>query len=48
MGCAGNILTLRDELTGELVRVTADTVVSASGAWLDRSSAGVLGGAARA
>lgn len=43
MGCAGNILTLRDEITGELVRVTADTVVNASGAWLDRSTA-VLGG----
>ncbi|MDP9996250.1 glycerol-3-phosphate dehydrogenase [Variovorax boronicumulans] len=44
MGCAGNILTLRDELTGALVRVTADTVVNATGAWLDRSAA-VLGGA---
>jgi glycerol-3-phosphate dehydrogenase len=44
MGCAGNILTLRDEITGALVRVTADTVVNASGAWLDRSTA-VLGGA---
>ncbi|HSV54379.1 MAG TPA: glycerol-3-phosphate dehydrogenase/oxidase [Burkholderiaceae bacterium] len=44
MGCAGNTLTLRDEMTGELVRVTADTVVNASGAWLDRS-ASVLGGA---
>jgi glycerol-3-phosphate dehydrogenase len=43
-GCAGNILTLRDELTGALVRVTADTVVNATGAWLDRSAA-VLGGA---
>ena len=44
MGCAGNILTLRDEITGMLVRVTADTVVNATGAWLDRSAA-VLGGA---
>ncbi len=44
MGCAGNIITLRDEITGALVRVTADTVVNASGAWLDRSTA-VLGGA---
>lgn len=44
VGCAGNILTLRDELTGALVRVTADTVVNATGAWLDRS-ASVLGGA---
>lgn len=44
MGCTGNMLTLRDEITGELVRVTADTVVNATGAWLDRSAA-VLGGA---
>jgi glycerol-3-phosphate dehydrogenase len=43
-GCAGNVLTLRDEATGALVRVTADTVVNATGAWLDRSAA-VLGGA---
>ena len=44
MGCTGNTLTLRDEITGELVRVTADTVVNATGAWLDRSAA-LLGGA---
>jgi len=43
-GCAGKVLTLRDELTGALVRVTADTVVNATGAWLDRS-ASLLGGA---
>lgn len=43
-GCAGNVLTLRDELTGAMVRVTADTVVNATGAWLDRS-ASLLGGA---
>lgn len=42
-GCAGKTLTLRDETTGELVSVTADAVVNASGAWLDRSTA-LLGG----
>lgn len=45
VGCAGNTLTLRDELTGETVHVTADCVVNAGGAWLDRCSE-VLGGAA--
>jgi len=45
IGCAGNMLTLRDELSGELVHVTADCVVNAGGAWLDRCSE-VLGGAA--
>lgn len=44
MGCAGKTLTLRDETTGEVVQVTADAVVNASGAWLDRSTA-LLGGA---
>ncbi len=44
MGCTGKTLTLRDEITGEVVSVTADTVVNASGAWLDRSTA-LLGGA---
>lgn len=42
-GCAGKTLTLRDEVTGEVVQVTADTVVNASGAWLDRSTE-LLGG----
>ncbi|MBV7541164.1 glycerol-3-phosphate dehydrogenase/oxidase [Acidovorax sp. sic0104] len=42
-GCAGNTLTLRDEATGEVVQVTADAVVNASGAWLDRSTE-LLGG----
>ena len=42
--CEGRQLTLRDELTGEVVQVTADTVVNATGAWLDRS-ADVLEGA---
>ncbi|KAG1194847.1 hypothetical protein G6F35_013336 [Rhizopus arrhizus] len=42
--CRGRTLSLRDEITGETVEVTADTVVNATGAWLDRS-AGVLEGA---
>ena len=41
--CQGRTLSLRDEITGETVEVTADTVVNATGAWLDRS-AGVLEG----
>ena len=40
----GKTVTLRDEVTGETVQVTADTVVNATGAWLDRSAA-ALGGA---
>lgn len=39
VACAGNTLSLRDEITGELVQVTADVVVNATGAWLDRSAA---------
>ena len=42
--CGGKTLTLRDEITGKEVKVTADAVVNATGAWLDRS-AGALGGA---
>lgn len=42
--CRGKTLTLHDEITGETVDVTADTVVNATGAWLDRS-AGALEGA---
>lgn len=42
--CRGKTLSLRDEITGETVEVTADSVVNATGAWLDRS-AGVLEGA---
>lgn len=45
--CAGNTVTLRDEITGEEVRVTADTVVNAAGAWLDRSAAALAGDGAR-
>lgn len=42
VGCEGKAITLRDELTGETVQVTADTVVNATGAWLDHS-AGTMG-----
>jgi glycerol-3-phosphate dehydrogenase len=44
LGCTGNTVTLRDEVTGDVVQVTADTVVNATGAWLDQSAA-TLGGA---
>ncbi|SDE86270.1 glycerol-3-phosphate dehydrogenase [Variovorax sp. CF079] len=44
VGCEGKSLTLCDELTGERVRVSADTVVNAAGAWHDHSAA-ALGGA---
>ncbi|MFD4838548.1 glycerol-3-phosphate dehydrogenase/oxidase [Achromobacter sp. NPDC058515] len=43
-GCRGKALSLRDEITGDTVEVTADVVVNATGAWLDRS-AGALEGA---
>lgn len=43
----GKTVALRDELTGETVHVTADTVVNASGAWLDRSAAALGGAGAR-
>jgi glycerol-3-phosphate dehydrogenase len=45
--CEGRSLTLRDEITGELVQVTADTIVNATGAWLDRSAAALDGSGAR-
>jgi len=45
--CEGRSLTLRDEITGERVQVTADTIVNATGAWLDRSAAALEGEAAR-
>ncbi|WP_447917499.1 glycerol-3-phosphate dehydrogenase/oxidase [Achromobacter aegrifaciens] len=41
--CQGRAITLRDALTGESVQVTADTVVNATGAWLDHA-AGALEG----
>lgn len=47
MGCEGNTLTLRDELTGETVQVTADCIVNATGAWLDRSASALRGDASR-
>lgn len=43
----GKTLTLRDEVTGEMVDVTADTVVNATGAWLDRSAAALRGAGER-
>ncbi|MCM5681103.1 glycerol-3-phosphate dehydrogenase/oxidase [Schlegelella sp. S2-27] len=46
-GCEGKTLTLRDELTGESVQVTADTVVNATGAWLDQSASVMEGASAR-
>ncbi|UXH80011.1 glycerol-3-phosphate dehydrogenase/oxidase [Roseateles amylovorans] len=44
LGSEGHQLRLRDELSGEEVCVSADCVVNATGAWLDRS-AQQLGGA---
>ena len=41
--CEGTSITLHDELTGEEVQVTADAVVNATGAWLDRSAAALAG-----
>ncbi|CUI96177.1 glycerol-3-phosphate dehydrogenase/oxidase [Achromobacter xylosoxidans] len=45
--CQGRSVTLRDELTGESVQVTADTVVNATGAWLDRSAGALQGAGSR-
>ncbi|KRC86022.1 FAD-dependent oxidoreductase [Achromobacter sp. Root83] len=45
--CRGRALTLRDEITGDSVQVTADTVVNATGAWLDRSAGALQGAGAR-
>jgi glycerol-3-phosphate dehydrogenase len=47
VACEGNVLTLRDEIGGEEVRVTADVVVNATGAWLDRSAQALAGQGAR-
>ncbi len=38
-GRDGDALLLRDETTGEALRVTADVVVNAGGAWIDRVNA---------
>ncbi len=43
IGCEGQALKLRDRVTGQLLQVTADSVVNATGAWLDRSNV-ALGG----
>ncbi|QIL83492.1 glycerol-3-phosphate dehydrogenase/oxidase [Diaphorobacter sp. HDW4A] len=43
-GCSGNRVQLRDEITGETAEVSADSIVNATGAWLDHS-ANMLGGA---
>ncbi len=43
MGCEGHTLVLRDELTGQLSHVTADVVVNATGAWLDRAARPLAG-----
>lgn len=47
VGCEGNILTLHDELTGEAMQVSADCIVNATGAWLDRSASALRGEASR-
>lgn len=47
VACEGKTVTLRDAVTGELVHVTADTVVNATGAWLDRSAAALAGDGSR-
>jgi glycerol-3-phosphate dehydrogenase len=47
IGCTGKTLRLKDELTGEVVSVTADTIVNATGAWLDRSADALHGAGER-
>ncbi|MFO1033542.1 MAG: glycerol-3-phosphate dehydrogenase/oxidase [Hyphomicrobiales bacterium] len=37
----GNSLTLKDSITGETFAVTADVVVNAGGAWIDKVNAGL-------
>ena len=37
--CEGGVLVLGDRMTGEMARVTADVVVNATGAWIDRTNA---------
>jgi glycerol-3-phosphate dehydrogenase len=48
VGCEGKTLTLRDELTGQPLQVTADAIVNATGAWLDRSASVMDGDGSRA
>lgn len=45
--CEGRTVSLRDTVTGEVVQVTADTVVNAAGAWLDHSAVALAGAGAR-
>ena len=45
--CEGKTVTLRDELTGETVQVTTDTLVNATGAWLDHSAGAMAGEGSR-
>ena len=45
--CEGKTVTLRDELTGETVQVTTDTLVNATGAWLDHSASAMAGEGSR-
>ncbi len=43
VSCAERTLTLRDEANGREVEVTADIVINATGAWLDRCNASLDG-----
>lgn len=47
VACEGKTVSLRDTVTGEVVQVTADTVVNATGAWLDRSATALGGDGSR-
>lgn len=46
-GCSGRTLSLHDEVSGQAVQVSADVIVNATGAWLDRSAAALQGDDAR-
>ncbi|MDM0026549.1 glycerol-3-phosphate dehydrogenase/oxidase [Variovorax saccharolyticus] len=46
-GCEARTVHLRDELTGHDYQVTADTVVNATGAWLDGAASSLAGTAGR-
>lgn len=37
----GNSFTLKDTITGEIFTVTADVVINAGGAWIDKVNAGL-------
>lgn len=47
VACESRSVTLRDTVSGELAQVTADTIVNATGAWLDRSAAALAGDGSR-